>query len=404
MNTGSPERTILHVDMDAFYAAIEALDHPDYRGKPLVVGSPPDRRGVVATCSYEARRYGIHSAMPSRTAGKLCPHAIFVPPRMARYEEVSGQIMSLFHEFTPLVEPLSLDEAFLDVRGALRLWPDAIAIAGEIKKRIRTRIGLTASVGVASNKYLAKVASDLQKPDGLTIVPVSESGIMAFLAPLPVGRIWGIGKVSEAHLDGKGIRTIGQLQGLSLVELGHLFGSKAAAGNVWALARGRDEREVVTDWEEKSLSNETTFDTDCGDRGVVRQTLLELTEQVGARLRRTGKWARTVQIKVRMGDFTTFTRQRSLVHPGDSDRELWEAALTLFELEKVTRPVRLIGFGVSNLIAPGSGGEPVQAVLFPEMESGHDHRRNRRLDNAVDTLRKAFGHDAVKRGNWKAEA
>jgi len=404
MNTGSPERTILHVDMDAFYAAIEVLDHPDYRGKPLVVGSPPDRRGVVSTCSYEARRYGIHSAMPSRTAGKLCPHAIFVQPRMARYEEISAQIMSLFHEFTPLVEPLSLDEAFLDVRGALRLWPDATAIAGEIKKKVRMRIGLTASVGVASNKYLAKVASDLQKPDGLTIVPVSESGIMAFLAPLPVGRIWGIGKVSEAHLAGKGIRTIGQLQGLSLEELGPLFGSQAAAGNVWALVRGRDEREVVTDGEEKSLSNETTFDIDCEDMGVVRQTLLELTEQVGARLRRTGKCARTVQIKVRMGDFTTFTRQRSPARPVDSDRDLWETALALFAREKVTRPVRLIGFGVSNLIAPGSGGEPVQAVLFPGMEAGRDDWRNRRLDNAVDKLRKAFGHDALRRGNWKSES
>jgi DNA polymerase-4 len=403
MNSGVSERTILHVDMDAFYAAIEVLDHPDYQGKPLVVGSPPDRRGVVATCSYEARRFGIHSAMPSRTAGRLCPHAIFVPPRMARYEEISAQIMGIFEEFTPLIEPLSLDEAFLDVRGALRLWPDAIAIAREVKYRIRTRVGLTASVGVAANKFLAKVASDLQKPDGLTVVPVTESGILAFLAPLPVGRIWGIGKVSEAHLAKAGIRTIQQLQQCSLTELDRLFGGRAAAGHVWALARGQDDRPVITGWEEKSISNETTFDQDCGDMEVVRQTLLELTEQVGGRLRRAGKLARTAQIKVRLGDFTTLTRQCSLARPSESDRELLEAALTLFERERLERPVRLIGFGVSNLVLPGGGAEPVQTVLFPEMDPGQEDRRNRRLDSAVDTLRQTFGHNAIKRGNWRTE-
>jgi DNA polymerase-4 len=404
MNTGSTDRTILHVDMDAFYAAVEVLDHPEYRGKPLVVGSPPDRRGVVSTCSYEARRYGIHSAMPSRTAGKLCPHAVFVPPRMGRYEEVSAQIMVIFEEFTPLVEPLSLDEAFLDVRGALRLWPDAVAIAGEIKQRIRTRLGLTASVGVASNKFLAKVASDLNKPDGLTVVPVSEPERMAFLAPLPVRRIWGVGKVSEAHLAREGLHTIGQLQQLSLPELDRLFGGRTVAGAMWALVRGRDDRQVTTGWEEKSISNETTFDQDCGDMDVVRQTLLELTEQVGSRLRQTGKRARTVQIKVRLGDFSTRVRQWSLSHPCDNDRDLLEAALMLFEREGLTRPVRLIGFGVSGLVAPGDGEGTVQAVLFPEMEPEKEVGRNRRLDNAVDSLRKTFGHDSIKRGNWKVDA
>ncbi len=403
MNTGSTDRTILHVDMDAFYAAVEVLDHPEYRGKPLVVGSPPDRRGVVSTCSYEARRYGIHSAMPSRTAGKLCPHAVFVTPRMGRYEAVSAQIMVIFEEFTPLVEPLSLDEAFLDVRGALRLWPDAIAIAREIKQRIRTRVGLTASVGVATNKFLAKVASDLNKPDGLTVVPVSEPERMAFLAPLPVRRIWGVGKVSEAQLAREGLHTIGQLQQLSLVELDHLFGGRAAAGAMWALVRGRDDRPVATGWEEKSISNETTFDEDCGDMDVVRQTLLELTEQVGARLRQIGKRARTVQIKVRLGDFSTRIRQCSPARPCDNDRDLLESALMLFEREGLSRPVRLIGFGVSGLVTPGGGDEPVQTVLFPELEPEQEVGRNRRLDHAVDTLRKTFGHEAIKRGNWKAE-
>ena len=394
---------ILHVDMDAFYAAIEARDHPEYRGKPLVVGAPPDRRGVVSTCSYEARQFGIHSAMPSRTAGKLCPQAIFVPPRMERYEEVSEQIMGLFESFTPLVEPLSLDEAFLDVRGALHLWPSAVAIATELKQRIRRNVGLTASVGVAPNKFLAKVASDLRKPDGLVVTPVDEREIMAFLAPLPVSKLWGIGKVADAHLAKAGLRTVGQLQRLSLAELERVFGSQSAAQDVWELVRGRDERPVATHWEEKSISGENTFDEDCRDRGVVRQTLLQLTERVGARLRRAGKLARTVQIKVRLDDFSTLTRQCALAAPGDSDRELLEAAFKLFDREPNERPVRLIGFGVSNLVTAESVAKPAQAVLFPEMEVGPGTRRNRRLDTAVDALRGTFGTHAIKRGNWKNE-
>lgn len=394
---------ILHVDMDAFYAAIEVLDHPEYLGKPLVVGAPPDRRGVVATCSYEARRYGIHSAMPSRTAGKLCPHAIFVAPRMDRYEEISGQIMTIFESFSPLVEPISLDEAFLDVRGALRLWPGAVAIATELKRRIRADVGLTASVGVAPNKFLAKVASDLRKPDGLVVTPVDEREIMEFLAPLPVSRIWGIGKVADAHLAKAGLRTVAQLQRLSPSELQQVFGSRSAAQDVWELVRGRDDRPVVPHWEEKSISGENTFDEDCRDKGVVRQTLLELTERVGARLRRSGKLARTAQIKVRLDDFSTITRQCALATPGDSDRELLEAAFKLFDRETSDRPVRLIGFGVSNLVTEESVAQPAQALLFPEMEAGHANRRNRRLDSAVDALRGTFGTQAIKRGNWKNE-
>jgi nucleotidyltransferase/DNA polymerase involved in DNA repair len=397
----APALTILHVDMDAFYAAVEALDHPEYRGKPLVVGAPPDRRGVVATCSYEARRFGIHSAMPSRTAGKLCPHAIFVPPRMVRYEEVSRQIMGISEEFTPLIEPLSLDEAFLDVRGALHIWGDAVAIATELKRRIKERLGLTASVGVAPNKYLAKVASDLRKPDGLVVTPVKEPDIMAFLAPLPVTKIWGIGKVSSAHLARSGIQTIGQLQACAPAELERLFGSKVAARDVWDLARGRDDRPVVTHGEEKSISNETTFDTDCADQAVVRQTLLELTEQVGARLRQAGKRARTAQIKVRTGDFKTLTRQCTLAAPCDGDRDLLEAAFRLFERENMDRPVRLIGFGVSNLTSAAGVEKPAQGLLFPELDPARPDPRGRRLDAAVDTLRKTFGRDALKRGNWK---
>lgn len=388
---------ILHVDMDAFYAAIEVLDHPEWKGKPLVVGSPPDRRGVVSTCSYEARKFGIHSAMPSRTAGKLCPHAIFVPPRMHRYEEISGQIMTIFESFTPLVEPLSLDEAFLDVRGALHLWGDAVTLARELKARIQSQVGLTASVGVAPNKFLAKMASDMNKPDGLTVVPLTEPEIMTFLAPLPVGKLWGVGKVTGARLEKAGIRTIGQLQTLSPSALARHFGADGAA-HIADLVRGRDDRPVVTHWEEKSISNEHTFDRDEPDQERVRQRLLELAEEVGGRMRQSGKVAGTLQIKVRFGDFSTITRQMTLHPAGDADRELIAGAFTLYDREKITRPIRLIGFGVSRLATP-EAAEPVQRELFPDPGKARVDSRNKKLDHAVDALRRAFGQDAIKRGN-----
>ncbi|MCX6992875.1 MAG: DNA polymerase IV [Kiritimatiellaeota bacterium] len=393
--------TILHVDMDAFYAAIEALDHPEWRGLPLVVGSPPDQRGVVSTCSYEARRYGIHSAMPSRTAGKLCPHAVFVPVRMERYAEISAQIMTILEEFTPLVEPLSLDEAFLDVSGALRIWGDAVTIARELKRRIRTRMGLTASVGIAPNKFLAKMASDMHKPDGLTVVPVTEPEIMAFLSPLPVTKMWGIGKVTGARLAKEGIRVIGQLQALDSGTLERLFG-KAGAADMADLARGRDSRPVVTHWEEKSISNEHTFSEDEADMERVRQRLLELAEEVGGRLRKSGKLARTAQIKLRFGDFSTITRQMSFPEALNSDRKLITSALALFERERVKRAIRLVGFGVSNLVAPDQA-VPAQRELFKELSGRGPDDRNKKIDQAVDRVRHSFGNDAIKRGKWKKD-
>ncbi len=387
---------IIHVDMDAFYAAIEALDHPEWRGLPLVVGAAPDRRGVVSTCSYEARRYGIHSAMPSRTAGKLCPQAVFVAPRMERYGEISSQIMAIFEEFTPLIEPLSLDEAFLDVSGALRIFGDALSIAGELKRRIKTRLGLTASVGIAFNKFLAKMASDMNRPDGLTVVPVAEPEIMAFLAPLPATKMWGIGKVTGTRLAKAGIRRIGQLQALDVEKLGRLFG-KARAVEMYDLVRGRDHRPVITHWEEKSISNEHTFADDESDLELVRQRLLELVEEVGRRLRQACKLAGTAQIKLRFGDFSTITRQKSFATPINSDRRLIACALALFERECVQRPIRLVGFGVSNLAAPDRD-VPAQQFLFAELAGKGLDDRNQRLDRAVDALRGSFGSSAVQRG------
>ncbi len=394
--------TILHVDMDAFYAAVEALDHPEWRGLPLVVGAAPDQRGVVATCSYEARRFGIHSAMPSRTAGKLCPQAIFAPPRMERYAEISARIMAICEEFTPLVEPLALDEAFLDVSGTLKIFGDAAAIARELKARLKARLGLTASVGVAPNKFLAKLASEINKPDGLTVVPATEPAIMAFLAPLPATKLWGIGKVAGARLAREGIRTIGQLQALAPAALERLFG-KAGARDLAELARGRDRRPVLTHWEEKSISQEYTFPQDEPDLERVRQRLLELTEAVGRRLRQSGKLAGSAQIKLRFGDFSTITRQRSFPAALDSDRPLIACALDLFERERVQRPIRLVGFGVHKLKAPDQAG-PAQPELFAELPGSGRDGRNKKLDQAVDALRHSFGSAAIRRGKWHPAA
>ncbi len=390
--------TILHVDMDAFYAAIEALDHPEWRGRPLVVGSPPDQRGVVATCSYEARRYGIHSAMPSRTAGKLCPQAIFVTPRMERYAAISAQIMAVFDEFTPLVEPLSLDEAFLDIHGALQIWGDAVSIARELKTRIRKRTGLTASVGVAPNKFLAKMASDMHKPDGLTVVPVTEPEIIAFLAPLSATKMWGIGKVTGARLAKEGIRIIGQLQNIDPLTMERLFGKNGAA-EMTDLARGRDNRPVTTHWEEKNISNEHTFAHDEPDIALVHQRLLELAEEVGGRLRKSGKLAGTARIKLRFSDFATITRQASFPAALNSDRELIACALALLKRERVKRPIRLVGFGVSNLVTPDQV-KPAQPELFAELSGRQPDARNRKIDQAVDRLRHSFGNGVIKRGKW----
>jgi nucleotidyltransferase/DNA polymerase involved in DNA repair len=390
---------ILHVDMDAFYAAIEQLDHPEWRGQPVIVGAPPHQRGVVSTCSYEARVFGVRSAMPSRTAGKLCPHGIFTPPRMDRYVEVSRRLMALFEEMTPLVEPLSLDEAFLDVSGAPRAWGGATAIAETLRRRIRERLRLTGSVGVALNKFLAKVASDLHKPDGLTVVPETRPEILAFLAPLPVGKLWGVGKVSAQRLEQAGLRTIGDLQRTPPARLQALLGPGFAA-HVRELAEGRDDRPVITDWDEKSISNENTFPEDVADRAEVWQMLLELTENVGARLRRQHKEARTAQIKLRFKDFRTLTRQTTFARPQSSDRALLNAARLLFEREPLPQPVRLIGFGVSNLVPAGTPAGEEQPTLFAEPVEPRP-ASDQRLDTAVDRLRDRFGDRALRRGDWR---
>jgi DNA polymerase-4 len=379
---------ILHVDMDAFYASVEELDDPGLVGQPVVVGGTPDGRGVVAAANYAARRYGIHSAMPAARARRLCPHAVFIRSRMDRYVDVSRELRDIFARYTPLLEPLSLDEAFLDVTSSLRLFGDGQAIARRIKEEIRDELGLVASVGVAPNKFLAKLASDLDKPDGLVVVPTD--AIEAFLEPLPVSRLWGVGKVSNRDLAEMGVYTIGDLRRLPEELLVSRFAKSAAH---WArLARGIDDRRVVPDRDAKSISHETTFATDIGDAEVLRSWLLELTEQVATRLRRQGLRGKTVFIKVRYADFHTVTRSESLDAPSNVTRELYVTAARLLQaqLARSPRPVRLLGMGASGITSE----ELEQGQLF-ETE---DREQQRRIDTVVDSIKSRFGNRALRRG------
>jgi DNA polymerase-4 len=379
--------TILHVDMDAFYASVEQRDRPELRGRPVVVGGLGGR-GVVCAASYEARPFGVHSAMPIVTAKRLCPHAVFLPVRMSHYAEISRQIREILLSFTPLVEPLSLDEAFLDVAGCEELFGAAPNIAAQIRSRIKSETGLTASVGVAPNKFLAKLASDHGKPDGLVVVPVDRMN--EFLAPLPVGRIWGVGKKAEKRLHALGIETIGQLARLSDRDLSGQFGELGE--HFRQLAKGQDNRCVVPDREAKSISTETTFAKDISDRRLLRDWLLDLTDQLASRLRHAQLRARTIELKIRSADFHTRHRAQALAEPSNATDVLWHAAQAIFE-RSVTRdvlPIRLLGVGATRLTSETAQ----QRDLFdPER-----HTRQRALDHTVDAIRKQFGSSAVRRG------
>ena len=304
---------IIHGDMDAFYASVEERDRPELVGKPVIVGGSPEKRGVVSAANYVARKYGVHSAMPAVTARRLCPQGIYLPPRIDYYAEISRQIRDIFERFTPLVEPLSLDEAFLDVTGSENLFGPAVEIGRQIKQAIRKELRLVASVGVAPNKFLAKIASDLKKPDALVVVEPDK--VQEFLDPLPVERLWGVGKQSSKVFERLGIRTIGQLRQCPLDMLQARFGSSGE--HLWNLAHGRDDRPVVPEREAKSISNETTFEHDIADMDVLRAWLVDLIEQVGCRLRRHGLRGRTVHLKVRFADFSLITRSQTLPEPTD---------------------------------------------------------------------------------------
>ena len=341
--TPSKRRHILHIDMDAFFAAVEQLDRPELRGKPVLVGGSPDGRGVVSTASYEARPYGCGSAMPMAAALRRCPHAIVVRPRMTRYAEVSAAVFEILERFTPQIEPLSIDEAFLDVTGCIKLFGPPEKIARELKRLVREETGLTASVGVAPNKSLAKLASDLDKPDGLVVVPHDD--VRAFLAPLPITRLWGAGKVTVKRFEQLGVHTFADAARLPLGRLREVFGDVGERFEL--LVRGVDDRPVVTDREAKSISHENTFAADVSDRTHLRSVLLHHMERVAGRLRRHGRTARTVTIKLRTPDFTTVTRRRTLDASTDRTDVLWEAAASLYDewTKQHTAPLRLIGAG-----------------------------------------------------------
>jgi DNA polymerase-4 len=375
-------RAVLHVDMDAFYASVEVLDDPALRGRPVIVGGTPEGRGVVAAASYEARRFGVHSAMSAARARQLCPEGVFLHPRLDRYFEVSRTIMALLRGITPLVEPLSIDEAFLDVSGCRRLLGPPPEIAADIKRRVRTEIGLIASVGVAANKFLAKLASDLEKPDGLVVI---EPGCgRERLADLPIERLWGVGRVAAEQFRSAGLVFIGDLLRRDPADLEQRFGPRVH--HLIELAAGRDDRPVVPTHEAKSVGNEITFAEDIGDAAQLRAICDELADKVARRLRADDLRARTVVLKARYPDFTTLTRSLTLIEPTDGGVEIRDAARELLErkLGRGRRPLRLVGVTAANLVY---GREPEQGSLFGEP----GRERNQQVDRVLDQVSDRFG-------------
>ena len=382
-------RTILHVDMDAFYAAVEQRDHPEYRRKPVIVGSDPKGgkgRGIVSTCSYEARKFGVHSAQPISKAWQLCPQGIYVRPDMRKYDRVSGRVMDILWEFTDMLEQISIDEAFLDVTGSEKLFGTGPEIAGKIKRRIQEELQLTASVGVAQNKFIAKMASDFKKPDGLVVVPPGQEKL--FLAPLPIGRLWGVGSKTEAFLKRMGLNTIGQLADLQHSDMAARLGKNGT--HLWQLAQGIDDRPVSPEEGFKSIGHEITFENDTDDSELLHRTLLALAEKVAQRLRMQGAGARTIAIKFREADFSTYTRRVTLDNPVDTAERIFPPALKLMKsLIRDGVLVRLIGVSAGNLEI-GTGGK--QMSFFDRAS-----QKERKLATAMDDIAQRFGDRAVTR-------
>ena len=382
----SRPRFIVHVDMDAFYASVEQMDHPELKGKPVIVGGAREERGVVSAASYEARKYGVTSAMPTKRALKLCPEAVFLRCRFERYEEVSRRIFEILQSYTPLVEGLSLDEAFLDLTGRVRSIEEAAEIAREIKARIREEVDLVASVGVAPNKFLAKLASDLKKPDGFFVIRLEEAH--AVLRDLPVRRIWGVGEVTEKVLASIGMEKIGEIQNAPLELLRERLGSYA--DDLVELAHGIDESEVVPEREAKSLGSEETFPIDLRDEEELLKRLWALVEGVSGRLRESGLSTRTIQIKVRFSNFRTITRSHTLKSPTDSLDVIWKNARELLqEKVRLDLAVRLLGVSLSGLGEKG----PEQLLLFPDPAA-----KLRKLDSTMDRIRSKHGERSIYRG------
>jgi DNA polymerase-4 len=379
-------RTILHVDLDAFFVSVELLERPDLRGKPVAVGGRPDQRGVIASASYEARKFGVRSALPTRTAYQLCPELILLPGRHDLYEQHSRQVMLMLREITPQIEQISIDEAFLDITGTELRYGSPDKLARLLHDRIRDEFGLPCSIGVASNKLVAKIATEQAKPNNIRVVPAGEEA--NFLAPLPVRALWGVGPKTAEILKGLGIETIGQIAQARSDVLAYRLG-KTNADELMRRAQGLDESPVEDERSVKQVSQETTFAKDISDAKILRATLLELSEGVGRHLRESDLSARTIAIKLRYGDFSTFTRQTTLPQPTNLDQDIFAHAWSLFEHNWTKRAIRLIGVAARQL-SPSAR----QLDLFEQRDG-----RVERLTRAVDDIRHKYGTESLKRGS-----
>ena len=378
-------RTIFHVDMDAFFASIEQLDDPSLRGKPVLVGYDGPR-GVVAAASYEARKFDCHSAQPMAQAKRRCPHAVVVPVRFQRYREISDRMFAIFDQYSPLVEPLSVDEAFLDLTGTERLMGEPGEVARELKQRIRNDLKLTASIGIAPNKFLAKLASDLQKPDGLVVILPDQ--IDQLLIALPINKLWGVGPVTAERLRAVGIHRVGDLRTRPPELIEKLLGGETH--RFLSLAQGLDDRPVVSDREARSIGQEQTFGTNITLPGDVRRVLFEQIEQVGRRLRHNGLFARTISLKIRFGDFQTISRSTTVKNPTNSTADLWTAACKVFDAwcKESFQPVRLIGASATQFTTG-----PVQLPLFVDPQA----EKQKKVDGIADRITRKFGAQAIRR-------
>jgi DNA polymerase-4 len=389
----APPRWIMHLDMDAFYAAVEQRDNPDLRGLPVVVGAQPGGRGVVATCSYEARRFGIRSAMPINEAYRRCPDAVYLRPRMTHYQDVARQVRAVLETHAPVVEPISIDEAFLDISGLGRLIGPPETIGRQIKDAIRASVGLTASVGIGPNRLVAKIASDFRKPDGLVVVAPDE--VLDFLGPQPVNILRGVGTRTLPILERMGRRTVADLRRLSLTQLQAQLGPRTAV-NLYQQARGIASDQVGDHGPRQSLSKETTFGQDVTDSRLLKDTLRDLATTVAAAARQEGIAGRTMILKIRFAGFETHTRQRRLDYRTNEARTLFATAWALYEADQwAGRPVRLIGLGMADLGTP----DPIQPDLFDGgAERPSDSTRNRRLTATIDRIQARFGSGALRQG------
>jgi DNA polymerase IV len=382
------QRAMIHLDMDAFYPAVEVLDDPSLKGKPVIVGGCSGR-GVVSSASYEARKFGVHSAQPMATAVRLCPHGIVLPVRMSRYKEISRRVFEVFHRFTPLVEALSIDEAFLDVTGSQCLFGPPEKMAWTIKQAVREETGLTVSAGVAPSKFVAKIASDLHKPDGLTVVP--QDRVREFLDPLPIEKMWGVGEVTRQALARLNVRTFRDLSRMPLPLLEQRFGKWG--GKMHLLATGIDDREVIPDHEVKSIGHEETFLEDILEEEKAKRELLSLADRVARRMRREGLKGKTLSLKVKYSDFHQITRSATLGKPTDDGLEIYRKVLSLLKKTEVgKRPVRLLGVALSRLHPALEGG---QLDLFPQEAA----QKRRSLQAALDHLHRKHGDGTILPGS-----